>query len=266
MRIEQLAADVYVFVGEAYLSVSTALINDDEVLLIDGLASHKDAKWLSDFLEIELRKQIRFILCTHYMSDHMAAFKLFPKAPILAHRDYLLTFASQNSLTDEEREYFVRPSIEISDGVVMKWGGYTLDIFHNASKAVSMLSVDIPEADLLLVGDAFFGNTIFLSSAGEPALFEKALRRLQRRGRSRVVPGHIGVYNEQALDNALFYLRSLRAHVEEARKSSRVEDSILEIPIGSCLAPHLRASDFEKEYHLLNLKLIVERKLFTERS
>lgn len=262
MHKEQLAPDIYLFVGKAYQSNSTVLIKDNDVLLIDGLASREDAEELRYFIEDELKKRVRVILCTHYMSDHLAAFKLFPDAPIIAHQNYMQTFDSQSSLTDEERAYFVRPTIEISNGIVMNWGRYTLDIFHNPSKAVSMLSVDIPEADLLVVGDAFFGSTVFLSSAGEPELFDLALRRLQSKGRSRIVPGHIGVYGAQAFDNALFYLKSIQAQVEEARRSASGENSILEIPIESCLAPNIKASDFEKEFHQINLSLIIKRKLF----
>lgn len=266
MRIENLEPDILVFIGEAYQSVSTALINDDDVLLIDGLAGVDDAEEMKRFIEDELHKQVRFILSTHYMSDHMAAFRLFPRVPILAHQDYVLTFDSQKSLTDEERAYFVRPVIEISNSIVMRWGRYTLDIFHNPSKTLSMLSVDIPEADLLVVGDAFFGSTVFLSSAGVPELFLTALTRLQRRNRSRVIPGHIGVYGGRAFENALFYLRSLQARVEEVRRSSHCQDSILGIPIESCLAPFIEASDFEREFHETNLTLIIERKLFPETS
>jgi len=52
-----------------------------------------------------------------------------------------------------------------------------------------------------------------------------------------------------SFESALFYLKSLQARVEEARKSSGGEESILEIPIESCLAPQVEASDFEREYH-----------------
>lgn len=72
----------------------------------------------------------------------------------------------------------------------------------------------------------------------------------------------MGVYSGQVFENAQFYLESLPAHVEQARRSSSGEDSILEIPIESCLAPQVAASDFEKEFHQINLRLIVERELF----
>lgn len=262
MQKEQVAPEIYVSIGRAYHSVATLLIKDDAVLLIDGLASREDAEELRRFIENDLAKKVRFILSTHYMSDHMAAFKLFPESLIFAHKGYKHTFESQRSLTEEEAAYFVRPTIEISNGIVIRWGAYTLDIFRNPSKVPSMMNVDIPEADLLVVGDAILGNTVFLSSAGVPEQFFVALAGLLDRGRSRIVPGHLGVYNRQSIENAFFYLRSLQERVKEARRSDRVNNSIQEISIESCLAPHVEASEFEREYHKLNLGLIIQRKLF----
>jgi cyclase len=188
---------------------------------------------------------------------------LFPESLIVAHKSYEQTFDSQRYLTEEEAAYFIRPAIEILNGIMIRWGAYTLDIFHNPSKTMSMISVDIREADLLVAGDAILGNMVFLSATGRPEQFFVALARLQERGRSRVVPGHLGVYDGQCIEHALFYLRSLQEQVKEARRSSHGDNSIQEISIESCLAPQVEASDFEKEYHKLNLGLIIERKLFT---
>jgi glyoxylase-like metal-dependent hydrolase (beta-lactamase superfamily II) len=260
--LTQIGEDVYVLTGEFFQSNATALIKDDEVLLIDALASPKDAETLRHFIEDELKKEVRFILCTHFMSDHMAALKLFPRAQIIAHENYRQTFDSQSALTDEEASFFIEPTIAFSDKIKMKWGRLTLDIFHNPSHTMSTIGVDIPEADLLLVGDAFFGNTVFLSSAGIPEQIRGALRHLQTKNRSRVIPGHIGIYDKTAFANALFYLNSLQTQVEIVRNSLIGEKAILDIPIDDCLAPMITASEFEKEFHEINLRLIIERKLF----
>ena len=262
MKKEQIGQDGYVLTGEFFESNATALIKDDDVLLIDALASPKDAETLRRFIEDELKKEVRFILCTHFMTDHMAALKLFPKACIIAHENYRQTFDSQRSLTDEEASFFVEPTITFSDKIKMKWGRLTLDVFHNPSHTVSTVGIDIPEADLLLVGDAFFGNTVFLSSRGNPEQIRGALKQLQTKGRSRVVPGHIGIYDNKSFENALFYLNSLQREVETARNSPAGEKAVLEIPIDDCLAPQIMASEFEKEFHDINLQLILERKLF----
>lgn len=266
MKKEQIEADVYVMTGEAFQSNSTALIKDDEILLIDALASSKDAETLRHFIEDELKKEVRFILCTHFMSDHLAALKSFPEAQIIAHENYRQTFASQRSLTDEEASFFVEPTITFSDKIKMKWGRLTLDIFHNPSHTMSTIGVDVPEADLLLVGDAFFGNTVFLSSAGVPEQIRGALKYLQTKERSRVVPGHIGIYDNKAFENALFYLNLLQKRVQNARNSPDGERSILGISIEDCMAPKLTATEFERKFHEINLRLIIERKLFLPQS
>jgi glyoxylase-like metal-dependent hydrolase (beta-lactamase superfamily II) len=262
LRKEQLEEDIYVFVGGAYRANATALIRGDEVLLIDGLASGEDVEELRYFIEDDLRKRVRLILCTYYMSDRTAALRLFPQAQIVAHKAYMHTFSSQKSLSEEERASFVKPTIEISEGVMIRWGRFTLDIFYNPGKTLSSLNVDIPEADLLIVGDEIFGNTVFLSSAGVPEMFFRAIDRLQGRGRSHMIPGHMGVFSGRSLENAKSYLGSLQAQVEAARSSSGAANSILGIPIESCLAPQVEASDLEREYHQINLRLIIERELF----
>jgi glyoxylase-like metal-dependent hydrolase (beta-lactamase superfamily II) len=145
---------------------------------------------------------------------------------------------------------------------MIRWGRFTLDIFYNPGKTLSSLNVDIPEGDLLIVGDEIFGNTVFLSSAGVPEMFFRAIDRLQGRGRSRVIPGHMSVFSGRSLENAKSYLGSLQAQVEAARNSPSAANSILRIPIESCLAPQVEASDLEREFHQINLRLIIERELF----
>ncbi len=146
MRIEQVAPEIYMFVGESYQSISTVITDYDKALLIDAQASPDDAKRLHHFIEEDLKKQVRLILCTHYMSDHMAALKLFPESPIIAQQEYMQTFESQRTLTDEERGWFVRPTIEFSNKLTLRWGRYTLDVFHNPSHTQSTIGIDIPEA------------------------------------------------------------------------------------------------------------------------
>lgn len=262
MRKEQLETDIFSIIGDSYQSISTAFIRGDEVLLVDALASRRDAEELRDFIETELKKDVRFIILTHYMCDHMAALKSFPKAEIIAHQNYRRTFDSQKSVSKEEADFYTEPTIVFSDGILMKWGRLTLDVFHNPSHTQSTVGIDVPEADLLLIGDAIFGNTIFLSSAGEPKLFKSAISNLRSRNRRRIIPGHIGVRDETVFENAEFYLDALEKEVEKARQLPDGEKAILQIPIKNCLPNEIAASDFEDEFHRLNLKIIIERNLF----
>src|SRR5262245_9483104 len=95
MLINQIEDDLYLVIGETYQSNSTVFVSQDEVLLVDALASAADAEKLRTWVERDLNKQVRFIVCTHYFCDHLAGLNLFPRATIITHRDYLDTFNSE---------------------------------------------------------------------------------------------------------------------------------------------------------------------------
>ena len=263
MRLEAIDPDIHVLVGETYHSNSTVFINGKEALLIDGMASRKDAEELREFVETQLEKRVHFIVCTHYFSDHLAALKLFPSATIIAHKNYMHTFASERYRSEEEEANFVEPDILISESMTIRWGRHTLDIFHNPGHTMSTLGIDIPEADLLIAGDTIVGNMVYMSYSA-PEMFLPALKRLQRRGRSRFLTSHMGMRTSDAIDNALIYLERLRENVKAARQSSENGDSILEIELEDCLPDGIKGTSFEALFHKRNLESIIERKLFAQ--
>jgi len=260
VREQQVESDIHVFIGETYHSNSTAFVKGDEVLLVDGMASQRDALELRERIEDGLGKRVRFIVATHYFSDHLAALKLFPGAEIIAHQNYLHTFSTERFRTDEEAANFAEPTMLISDSLVMKWGRYTLDIFHNPGHTMSTLSIEVPEADLLMAGDNVVGNIAYFSYS-TPDMAWHALRRLKRTGRSRLISSHQGVRPSDAIENAMFYLDTLKTNARAAWAHGAEGDSVLQIPIDKCLRPDLKASPYEELYHRRNLQSIVDRRL-----
>jgi len=260
LKEQQIESDIYLFIGETYDSNSTAFVKGDEVLLVDGMASRRDAEELRERIETGLRKRVRFVIATHYFSDHLAALKLFPGAEIIAHRNYLHTFTTENYRTEEEAANFVEPTVLIGDSLVMRWGRYTLDVFHNPGHTLSTLSVEVPEADLLMDGGNLVGNIVYCHYSA-PEMLRQALRRLRRRGRGRLISSHGGVREGRAVEHALVYLDRLEAHARAAWQSGEAGESVLRIPIDECLSPGLTASPFEELYHGRNLESIVGRRL-----
>jgi hypothetical protein len=125
---------------------------------------------------------------------------------------------------------------------------------------MSTLSIEVPEADLLMTSDNVVGNIAYFSYS-TPDMARRALHRLKRRGRSRLISSHQGVRGSEALDNAIFYLDSLKTNVRAAWASGGEGDSVLRIPIDECLRPELKASPYEELYHGRNLESVVERRL-----
>lgn len=262
MKEQRIESDIYLFIGETYSSNSTVFIKGDEVLLVDGMASLQDAEELRTKIEIELKKDVRYIVVTHYFSDHLAALKLFPRAQIIAHQNYMLTFSNEKFRTAEEEANFVEPTIVISDGLVMKWGRYTLEIFHNPGHTPSTVSIEVPEADLIMAGDNVVGNISYISYS-TPDLAWQALRRLKQRGRKRLISSHMGVRHSEALENAMFYLDNLKSNAQDAWQLAADGDAVLRIPLDRCLKPDLEALPYEEMYHQRNLHSIVDRRLLT---
>ncbi len=261
MQVQQLESDIYALVGEKYQSNSIAIIDADEVLLVDAMADRRDAESLRRFIEDDLKKRVRLILCSHYFSDHLAALRLFPQSFIVAHKNYRHTFDSELFRTEEERANFVEPDLLIGDELTIRWGRYNLDIFHNPGHTMSTLNIDIPEADLLLVGDTVVGNIVYLAYS-TPQMFFTALERARRRNRSHLISSHLGRREAQAIDNALHYLAALQNQVRSAFETSDPPQAILSIELKDCLAPRVQASSFENIFHKRNLTSIVERNLF----
>lgn len=260
MQVSELEPDILMFRGTTYESLATAFVHGRDALLVDALAEQGDAEAMRIHLEDRLGLTVRLILMTHYMSDHMAALRLFPRARIAAHRLYAQTFLSQRDRNPQEEREFVPPSIELGGDLAFDWGRYRLTVFHNPGKTVCMLNLDVAEADLLLCGDNLVGNTAYLSST-TPERMDAGLVRLQQFRRRRLVPGHMGVLPSTALGNARHYLRRLRDAVFAVRRTDD-DQAIRAISLESCLAAGVVPTAFEREWHGRNLDMILEQDLF----
>lgn len=260
MRVEEVQPDVLMFVGDEYESVATAFVDGDDVLLVDSLASLEDARSLQAHLCEGMGKQVRVIAATHFMSDHMAGISLFPQAMTLAHRHYRHTFLSQNRRVDA---FFREPTVVFDGGMTLRWGRHVLHLMHNPGKTLDHVSVDVPTADLVCAGDNIVGNIVYLSKA-DPEQIRTAITRMRQLGRATVIGGHMGRFPATVLSNALHYLRRMQELVVGIRLvgPSNADARIALIPLESCLAPHVEAAAFEREWHQRNLEVIVAQSIF----
>ena len=261
VRIQELAPDVLMFVGDQVESVATAFVNGDQVLLVDALGSEEDAAWLREVLQGQMGKRVRLVAATHFMSDHICGMTLFPEALTLAHRHHRHAFLSQNQpVASRYRD----PDI-VFDNLAMRWGRHQLRFLYNPGKTMDHMTVDVPTADLVCVGDNIVGNIVYLSRS-DPALQRAAIGRIQQFGRSRVVGGHIGVFDAAVLGNALHYLQRMQEIVVDIRlRAAPTEAAALmaAIRLEDCIASGVAPTAFEREWHGHNLTAIVAQSIFS---
>ena len=258
MNVIQIQPELFLFIGKTYQSNSTIFLNSDEALLVDALGSRSDAEELRSFVEQDLKKEVRFIISTHYFSDHIAAIKSFPRACVIAHENYLETFNSEQYRTDEEASHFVEPHLLVSDSLKIKWGTFTLNTSHNPGHTNSTLAIDVPEANLLFVGDTLVGNIVYLKYS-TPDRFVTALDNLKQKSADRrLLSSHGNVRSTDAIGNAQSYLARLGGRVGEVG----FNESLLNIQLDDVLPAGVEPTSFERIFHQRNLETVLERRLF----
>lgn len=101
LRSDELDRDLFLFRGSRYDSGSLVALAGEKALLVDGMASVEDAHELRRTLETDWGKRVELLISTHYFSDHMAAWNLFPQASVLAHQNAVQTFWMEQFRTPE---------------------------------------------------------------------------------------------------------------------------------------------------------------------
>ncbi len=243
MRVVQIATDLYLAIGDAFDSNSTILLSGQEALVIDALGSKRDAHNLKHLIEQNFDARVRFIICTHYFSDHLAALKLFPVSQIIAHKNYRQTFDLEQFRSEEEASFFVEPTFLMSDDLTIRWGRFNVNLFANPGHTSSTINVDIPEADLIHVGDTIVGNMVYVSYSS-PAAFFPALQRIKQIGRKKLISSHLGLRSIEAIHHAESYLRTLQ---------DKVKESGSKITLQECLPAGVEGTPFENIFHKRNV-------------
>jgi cyclase len=265
VQIRNLDRDILMFRGEAYESIATAFIDENDVLLVDALASLADAQTMRSHLEVRLGKRVRTIALTHGMADHRAGVPLFPDAALLAHPRAAETMRAGTTRPSPDIDTLVARISPIDDAQDLTFGRHHLRFFHNEGKSPCSVSIEVRTSDLLFTGDNLLGQIAFISRS-TPELILRGIERIEARSGSRLVEGHQGVFSRDSIAVVRHYLRSLGRNVAELRGASEQDDqaSIMKIRIEDCLPRATVPTDFEREWHGHNLTLICSRNLFSE--
>lgn len=258
MHVEELDRDLFHFRGAVYDSGSLVLLDGDRALLIDGLAAVEDARRMRRTLVEDWGKGVTLLVSTHFFSDHMAAWNLFPEAELLAHANAVQTFWSEAFRTPEEAAHFRAPTRTLAGRLELTWGRFRLEVFEAPGHTADALNVDIPSADLLHVGDAAVGRMAYLHYSA-PGPLDRALERALSRGRGRILRSHGRVAGPEVLVSARGYLRGLGERVRGARRDGA---NVADIPIEACLPEGEPATGFETFFHRRNLASIEARGIF----
>ncbi len=268
---ERVAEDVYVFTSQLYAQVNAgAIVGQDWSILIDTLAYPEETKEIRDFLEGRLSKPVRYIINTHYHSDHTLGNCWFPEATILSHSlcRTLLETRGKRTLAAAKRTHrelrnlkIVLPSVVFEKGALsLQIGKRSIRLIHLPGHSPDGIGVLLVEDRVLFSGDILMPLPYIVD--GDFDTMVESMKRLPKMKLENVVQGHgetflRGEITSKVQDN-LKYMNIIRRHVRQASRRKDYKTYLSQIDIESCGKSRIILGGLAEQLHQRNMSVLFE--------
>ncbi|NDJ76540.1 MAG: MBL fold metallo-hydrolase [Chloroflexi bacterium] len=271
MQRERVADDIYVFTSELYAQVTAgAIITPDGAILIDTLVFPEEARAIKNFLEQRLNCPVRYVINTHYHSDHTYGTCFFENTQVVSHalcHDLLDTrgregLAQAKLSAPELRDvHLVLPHMVFESGkMTVHLGNKTVEMWHSPGHSPDSIVCLVKEDRVLFAADTLMPVPYFVD--GNYDDFINSLHALKDGGFENVVQGHGEVVLrgeiESKIEDDLQYLATIRHHVETALDNQQPPDVLDEIDIESCGKSRIPLNGLVQDLHLANMQALYQ--------
>ena len=246
MRRDRVAEDTYTFTSALYAQVNAGVILTSEgTIVIDTLPFPEETHELMAFVEAKGTGTVRYVINTHYHSDHTNGTYLFPNAEVISHRSCRQTLLEwgHKSLAEAKRdtpalaEVELRaPDIVFDDDMHLHLGERSLYLVHLPGHTPDSIGVYIQGHKILFAGDAVLPVPHIVWGDAEMAI--RSFETVRSLRPNSVVQGHgqLLLRGELAheLDSSTHYLRCINDRVHQLVKDGGNESDLLDIDIEAC--------------------------------
>ena len=268
---ERVAEDVYVFTSQLYAQVNAgAIVGQDWSILIDTLAYPEETKEIRDFLEGRLSKPVRYIINTHYHSDHTLGNCWFPGATILSHSlcRTLLATRGKRTLAAAKRTHrelrnlkVVLPSVVFEKGSLsLQIGKRSIRLIHLPGHSPDGIGVLLVEDRVLFSGDILMPLPYIVD--GDFDTMVESMKRLPKMKLENVVQGHGETFLRGEITTKvqgnIKYLNIIRRHVRQASRRKDYKTYLSQIDIESCGKSRIILGGLAEQLHQRNLSALFE--------
>jgi hydroxyacylglutathione hydrolase len=242
-----------------------AFVSAGEACLVDPGILRKETEAL---LAATAGADLRSIVLTHADWDHILGPEHLPRAPIVAHADYVedldpegarLMLAMLENHAGASRTTLFDPPLpttSFEDALDLRIGDLELRLEHAPGHARSMLTVYEAQSATLWAADVL-SDVELPSIIHDLESYERTLERLANLDIATLVPGHGNRSDDAAeirkrLEEDRAYLTQLRSDVAEAvAAGSSLEESVM-----TATSIPFRRSDEDSETHRLNVEKV----------
>ncbi len=266
MRRERVSNSVCIFISEEYADVTAAAVLSGEgVVMVDTLPFPHETREILEFLRGERMGDVRYVINTHFHTDHVYGSYLFPEAEVVAHEGcrQALEEYGESSLAEAKKhtpalaEVRLRlPTITFDEEMVLYMGDMTLRLIHLPGHTADSVGVYVEEAKVLLAGDVVMPIPYIAWGDREDLL--RSLRRVRSLGLESIVQGHgeILLRGEirETIDSGIAYLEDIYRRVQDVVRAGASEKELTKIRLEDYYSePKLILHGLAYELHHANL-------------
>jgi glyoxylase-like metal-dependent hydrolase (beta-lactamase superfamily II) len=265
MRRDRVAEDIYTFSSDIYAQVTAGIVLTSEgTIVIDTLPFPQETQAMLDFITERSKGPVRYVINTHYHSDHTNGNYLFPEAEIIAHRlcrETLVKWGEQ-SLEAARRdtpglaEVRVRlPNIVFEHDMYIHLGDRSLFLTPLPGHTLDSIGVLIEGDKILFSGDAMLPVPyIVWGDAGHTAHSLRTIRGLKPES---VIQGHGDLLLKgelaEEIESSMRYLECITTKVKELVEADAPESALRTIDIESCGKSRVPLDGLVQHLHRENL-------------
>jgi cyclase len=269
---ERVADDVYVFTSEMYARVNAgAIVGPEWAIVIDTLAYPEETYEIRDFIEVRLERPVRYLINTHYHTDHSLGNCWFPHAIIISHelcRQLMdrkgreaLEIAKQNN-RDLAEIRIVLPDVTFSKGELeIRLGKRTIRLMYLPGHSMDGIGVLVVEDRVLFSGDIMMPLPYILD--GDIDMMVETMKEIPKMKLENLVQGHGEVILRGEIPSAvkenISYLTDISKHATRALRRREPEEYLKTVDVESCGKNRILLNGLAEELHRRNLLALYQK-------
>jgi cyclase len=276
---ERVSNNIYVFTSDLYAQVTAgAIVTRDGVILVDTLPFPVEAREMADFIARVSRRDVRYVILTHYHADHTYGAYLFPQADVVAHA-HCLTLLSQVGVPALEEVRVVEPELEevtlrfpnitFDDGeVVLRLGDRLVRLIHAPGHTQDSVMVYIEDERVLFAADTVMPVPSIVD--GDVDALRASLQKVPKLSIENMIQGHGEIILrgevQEVVKISLGYLDVIEAEVDRALKKDKGKGKgegwklLQRSSIESCGLSRIPLNGLVQQIHVANLLALYERR------
>ena len=273
-KIERLSDNVYVFTSDRYVQVTAGVVlTPDGAIVIDTLPYEDETRFMRDFIEGKLGSVVRYVVNTHFHSDHVFGTWIFTGAQVVAHalcaellhtRTREALKRAQQDSPDMAKVQIVLPHVTFRTSQFrLTLGGKTLILTHSPGHSPDLVTVLVNEDRVLFASDTVMSIPSIAGTGGSLKNLLGSLHDVVLTDVEMLVQGHGDVILRGEIRDSvrgqIRYLQTIDAHVRRTLKRRLSKETLAKFLLVSTNLVKVQMGGLAENLHQTNVNALYDQ-------